>query len=137
MHIILALRWPDGAAGITLGGGITFEYYPSTNCGLLTYLIVHRSSRGQGLASVLVERAVHLLQQTARRRGHLAGCNAILLETNSAGMLVLELRPNSSLPIIRPVMIVLLFVLFMIRFYRKGDGATGCDGSSYATYYLP
>jgi len=27
---------------------------------------------------------VHLLQQTARRRGHLAGCNAILLETNSA-----------------------------------------------------
>eukprot|EP01113_Clastostelium_recurvatum_P024616 TRINITY_DN2938_c0_g1_i1.p1 TRINITY_DN2938_c0_g1~~TRINITY_DN2938_c0_g1_i1.p1 ORF type:complete len:1669 (+),score=425.84 TRINITY_DN2938_c0_g1_i1:1354-6360(+) len=68
----------------TLGGGITFEYFPATNCGLLTYLIVHRSTRGQGLAGILVERAVHLLEQIGKRRGQLSGCNAIFLETNSA-----------------------------------------------------
>lgn len=120
LHIILALRWHDGT-GIALGGGITFEYYPSTNCGLLTYLIVHRSSRGQGLASVLVERAVHLLQQTARRRGHLAGCNAILLETNSAGI---YLR------------ILVIFDGLTIR-SREGNCPTRCHGSSYETHHLP
>ncbi|GAM17997.1 hypothetical protein SAMD00019534_011720 [Acytostelium subglobosum LB1] len=86
LHVLLALRWPTDSSDLqpTIGAGITFEYYPSTNCGLLSYLVVHRSSRGQGLAGILVERSVELLDRHAKQRGQLAGCNAIFLETNSA-----------------------------------------------------
>ncbi|KAF2068992.1 hypothetical protein CYY_009691 [Polysphondylium violaceum] len=86
VHVLLALRWPNESSDLqpTIGAGIIFEYYPNTNCGLLSYLVVHRSSRGHGLARVLVERAVELLDKHAKTRGQLAGCNVILLETNSA-----------------------------------------------------
>ena len=82
LHIILALRWEHGKAFI--GGGIVAEYYNCTNCGILTYLVVHKKSRGQGLAGILVSRAVEVMGKNAKKRGKLAGCNAVLLETNSA-----------------------------------------------------
>ncbi|KAN0018258.1 hypothetical protein ACTFIU_010872 [Dictyostelium citrinum] len=86
VHVLLALRWPTDSSDLqpTIGAGIIFEYFSNTNCGLLSYLVVHRSSRGQGLAGILVERAVELLDKHAKTRGQLAGCNCIFLETNSA-----------------------------------------------------
>eukprot|EP01132_Coremiostelium_polycephalum_P009208 gene9208-11284_t len=92
LHVLLALRWPNDSSDLqpTIGAGIIFEYYSSTNCGLLSYLVVHRSSRGQGLAGTLVERAVELLDKHAKTRGQLAGCNAIFLETNSAEKVTIQ-----------------------------------------------
>ncbi|EGC34343.1 hypothetical protein DICPUDRAFT_98253 [Dictyostelium purpureum] len=92
VHVLLALRWPTDSFDLqpTIGAGIIFEYYSNTNCGLLSYLVVHRSSRGQGLAGILVERAVELLDKHAKTRGQLAGCNCIFLETNSAEKVTLQ-----------------------------------------------
>ena len=62
--------------------GVTLLYFPSTNCGLLRYLVAHRDSleRVESLARSLVDRAVDILEQDAVRRGHLTGCNCIFLE---------------------------------------------------------
>ncbi|KAF2072207.1 hypothetical protein CYY_006473 [Polysphondylium violaceum] len=65
-------------------GGVVFEYYPSINCGCVTYLLVNTDYRGQGLAGVLLEQSQHQLMLDGKSRGHLGGCNVIFLETNSA-----------------------------------------------------
>lgn len=82
IHVILAIKFEGEVPFI--GGGIVAEYYSTTNCGILTYLVVHKRTRGQGLASKLVSRAVDALDKNAKKRGKLAGCNAVFLETNSA-----------------------------------------------------
>src|SRR3989338_4195922 len=65
-------------------GGIITEYYPEPNCGLITYLLVNRLFRGSGVAGFLVNYSRQVLSQNAKARGHLSGCDAIFLETNSA-----------------------------------------------------
>jgi len=67
----------------TIGGGLVFEYHPKTNCGMLTYLVVDEVCRGQGMGRKLVEKAVQILNETAKQRGHSNGCNGVFLETNS------------------------------------------------------
>lgn len=81
-HVVVALRYEEDQ--LFLGGAIVAEYYNRNNCGILTYLVVHKRSRGQGLAGKLVSRAVEILDKNAKKRGKLAGCNAVFLETNSA-----------------------------------------------------
>ena len=54
----------------TLKDHLTYSrYYSANNCGLLTYLIVHRNYRGQGLDRVLVESALEILDQNAKDKG--------------------------------------------------------------------
>ncbi|EGG17766.1 hypothetical protein DFA_08765 [Cavenderia fasciculata] len=65
-------------------GGVVFEFYPSINCGCVTYLLVNSEYRGQGLAGMLLKEATERLMENGRQRGHLGGCNAIFLETNSS-----------------------------------------------------
>eukprot|EP01100_Stratorugosa_tubuloviscum_P002031 TRINITY_DN1465_c0_g1_i6.p1 TRINITY_DN1465_c0_g1~~TRINITY_DN1465_c0_g1_i6.p1 ORF type:complete len:817 (+),score=178.59 TRINITY_DN1465_c0_g1_i6:161-2611(+) len=86
LHIVLALSWSLNGNKLSkpvCGGGIVFDYYPVTNAGLLAYLVVDKVCRGQGMAGKLVARAVECLESIAKRRGQLAGCNVIFLETNS------------------------------------------------------
>ena len=45
--------------GIT--GGICFERYPATGCGLLTYMVVAPHARGQGLGKALIDDALGVL----------------------------------------------------------------------------
>lgn len=90
LHLLLALTYPEETASAAnpkpqICGGVVFEYYPETNCGLLTYLLVSGSAdRAERMAKALVQRAVEILDQNARTRGHLAGCNAIFLEITAA-----------------------------------------------------
>ncbi|EGC29065.1 hypothetical protein DICPUDRAFT_5127, partial [Dictyostelium purpureum] len=85
-HILLAICPPEhvipGQSNIL--GGIVFEYYPSINCGCITYLLVNTNYRGQGFAAILLKEASSRLMENGKTRGHLSGCNAIFLETNSA-----------------------------------------------------
>ena len=82
-----------------------FEFFISVNCGLITYMLVNKETRGKGKASMietysrplkekkkntiglarkLLNQAVEELDNIARTQCSLAGCNAIFLETNSS-----------------------------------------------------
>lgn len=65
-------------------GGVVFEYFYQVNVGLLTYLVVNSEWRGHNIGTILVEKCKISLEEHAISRGHLAGCNAVFLETNSA-----------------------------------------------------
>ena len=45
-------------------GGIVFERYPESNCGLLTYMVVAPHARGQGLGKLLLDDALAALRGT-------------------------------------------------------------------------
>jgi hypothetical protein len=77
-----------------LEGGMALEYYPASNCGLVSYFVVRggtaalsdtpaplpHASAGGNVATSLLERGVAVLHEAAGSHGHLAGCNAIFLE---------------------------------------------------------
>jgi hypothetical protein len=42
-------------------GGITYEHYPRSNCGLVTYMVVAPTARNQGLGRTLLELAAREL----------------------------------------------------------------------------
>lgn len=65
MHLLVAV---DGQEGHLLGG-IAFEYYRDSRCGLLTYLVVAPDGRRRGLGRQLVRGALQRLQQEARAHG--------------------------------------------------------------------
>ena len=50
-------------------GGVAFEYYPASRCGLLTYIAIDPAERGRGLARPLASRALAGLQQAAQAHG--------------------------------------------------------------------
>jgi len=70
----------------SLVGGLVFEYYPATNCTLVTYIVVQGTkSYRTKLAVSLLQRAVKIVDNNAKSAGHIAGCNAIFLETEFKG----------------------------------------------------
>lgn len=88
-EIILVVKWVD--AKPVIGGGIVYEYYFESNCGLISFLVVAKNTRGQGLSRELVERAARELEVlSVEDGGALAGCNAIFLETNAVASLTME-----------------------------------------------
>lgn len=50
-------------------GGVAFEYYPQSRCGLLTYIAIDPAARGHGLARPLAERALSGLREAAHAHG--------------------------------------------------------------------
>ena len=65
-----------------LVGGLVFEYYPTTNCALITYVAVQGSGAYRAsLAKFLVSKALKICDSNAKLQGHIAGCNAVFLET--------------------------------------------------------
>lgn len=51
--------------GEGVAGGIAYEYYPQSACGLLTYVFVAPRARRHGVARELIRRALEALEQTA------------------------------------------------------------------------
>ncbi len=89
LEIVLAVRWEGNQS--VIGGGVVYEYYFDSNCGLISFLVVSRVARGQGLSRILVEMAAQELEVlSVEDGGALAGCNAIFLETNAAQAVTME-----------------------------------------------
>ncbi|KJE97515.1 hypothetical protein CAOG_07359 [Capsaspora owczarzaki ATCC 30864] len=65
-----------------IAAAVMCEYYPKSNCGLMTYIAVADSMRKHGLGRVLVSETLAALHQSAQAAGK-AGCAAVFLETNS------------------------------------------------------
>eukprot|EP01112_Ceratiomyxa_fruticulosa_P007413 TRINITY_DN1920_c0_g1_i1.p1 TRINITY_DN1920_c0_g1~~TRINITY_DN1920_c0_g1_i1.p1 ORF type:complete len:462 (+),score=107.53 TRINITY_DN1920_c0_g1_i1:562-1947(+) len=87
-HLLVAFDLKPGSNekdlhSLEIMGGLSFEYYPKSNCGLLTYLLVSEKCRGRGLAKILIQKAADIFGVTAKKQGRISGCNAIFLETNS------------------------------------------------------
>jgi GNAT superfamily N-acetyltransferase len=83
-----------------LMGAVVFEYYAQANAGLLTYLLVDGKWRGLSIGTILSDKCRETMEAHAKSRGHLAGCNAIFLETNSAVKVSSE-RPDTMEPSLR------------------------------------
>ena len=80
LHILVAGTNLAEPARRTLAGGVAFELYRESECGLITYLIVAPALRQQGLGRLLVTRAVQMLDaRAAALGGHL---RAVFAETN-------------------------------------------------------
>lgn len=67
MHLLLAVD--ERAQPPRLLGGIAFEYYRDSHCGLLTYLVTDPAHRRRGLARLLVQTAIGRLHEDARGYG--------------------------------------------------------------------
>jgi GNAT superfamily N-acetyltransferase len=63
-----------------LAGGVAFELYRESWCGLITYLIVAPSLRRNGLGRMLVARSIQILTQRATELG--GQIRAVFAETN-------------------------------------------------------
>jgi len=64
-HLLVALSTNSGC----VVGGLVFEHYRSSHCGLLTYLVVEPSWRRKGIARSLVKRALSTLIREERATG--------------------------------------------------------------------
>jgi GNAT superfamily N-acetyltransferase len=76
------LRIDLAVDGDHLAGGICYERYPRSGCGLLTYLVVAPASRGHGLGKQLQTTAVEAL--------YAAGAPLVLGELNDPRVTTLE-----------------------------------------------
>lgn len=73
-----------GDALCTLEGGVVFNYYAGTNCGLINYIVIPPANKTTDLDTVLMDKAVEILDENASAKGNLAGCDAIFLEIKAA-----------------------------------------------------
>jgi len=84
LHVLLVLMISGEHKGHKghkyIGGGLVFEYYPITNCALVTYVVVNQKYSNKGIGTDLLRRALTILDQNAKTTGHISGCNAIFLE---------------------------------------------------------
>ncbi|KAF0691611.1 Aste57867_17205 [Aphanomyces stellatus] len=80
LHMLLVVREDDQS----ILAGVCFEYYPASNCGLITYIATHPSinTRGLGLGRLLAAQAVDRLHTRAAEHGHKA-CQGIFFESNT------------------------------------------------------
>lgn len=68
LHCVLAGFDLRNAKRRELFGGHLFEFYPAVRCGLLTYLVVARHHRGQGLGSFLLRLGLEALHRSSGQR---------------------------------------------------------------------
>lgn len=77
-HILLAVKEMSKSSVVV--GGIVFEYYRKSSCGLLTYLAVDAGSRRGGIARMLLDQATKILHNDAQNAKR--SLNIILAESN-------------------------------------------------------
>ncbi|RUS22399.1 hypothetical protein BC937DRAFT_89447 [Endogone sp. FLAS-F59071] len=86
LHVILILDQDpfklDDHSKANIFGGVCCEYYPKSNCGLMTYIAVSSAAKSSGLSKVLVSHVLTSLNAESTSCDH-AGCSAIYLETNN------------------------------------------------------
>lgn len=70
-HLLVAVKPQDQAdtQTTTVTGGVVFEYYPESAVCLLTYLVVSKDHRKQGLAKSLIQKATEIAQFDAKKDG--------------------------------------------------------------------
>lgn len=69
LHLLVARS--EEAPPSRLAGGLVFEYFPRSRCGLLTYLCVEPAERRRGVGRMLVRRAVQILASKGEASGSL------------------------------------------------------------------
>jgi len=67
-HLLVAVDEPESRQPRVMGG-LAFEHYRESDCGLLTYMVVDRPYRRRGLAARFVGKAIEVLNQDADRDG--------------------------------------------------------------------
>jgi len=82
LHVLLVFEGTDKERKRVIGGSAC-EYYPNSNCGLLTYFAVLPEFRQKGVGGFLVRNVLIAVDKDAKSNGK-AGCNAVFLETNDA-----------------------------------------------------
>lgn len=76
--VSLASSGPDEQCVV---GGLIFEHYRASHCGLLTYLVVEQDWRQKGIAKALVDKALAILIQKERDSG--GQLKAVFCETEN------------------------------------------------------
>ena len=88
LHILLAGAHLADPKRRVIVGGVAFELYRESQCGLLTYLVVAPSARRCGLGRLLVTRALHTLSTRAAETG--GPLRAVFGETNDPALVSAE-----------------------------------------------
>lgn len=68
-HLLIAYTTDDSTGDRCLVGGLVFEHYLKSQCGLLTYLVIEKKWRQRGIARVLVDKALSILMQEEHNLG--------------------------------------------------------------------
>jgi hypothetical protein len=89
-HIVVAVSQERNNPSSTVLGGVVFEFYRHSNCGLLTYLAVEPVFRQHGLGKELVTLAINILNADARHHG--VSLKAVFAESENTG----EVSENSN-----------------------------------------
>jgi len=88
LHVLLLFEGHDKERKRVVGGSAC-EYYPNSNCGLLTYFAVIPEFRQKGVGGTLVKNVLLAVDKDAKSNGK-HGCNAVFLETNDAAKVKAE-----------------------------------------------
>lgn len=81
-HLILIIEDRDNHENKNIIGGISCEYYPKSNCALMTYIAVNPLFRQYGFAKILVSHVLDSMNYESIKIGY-DKCHALYLETNS------------------------------------------------------
>jgi GNAT superfamily N-acetyltransferase len=92
MHLLVAAE--PGTGPNRVHGGLAFEYYRGSRCGLYTYLVVDPDRQRGGLAKAMLARAIEILKADARDHGeHL---RAVFAESENPALVAAD--NNSMAP---------------------------------------
>lgn len=86
MHLLVAVDADSSTPALL--GGMAFEYYRESRCGLLTYLVVDPAQRRRGVARQLIQRAIALLTQDAGTAG--STLRGVFSETEDPALVAAE-----------------------------------------------
>jgi GNAT superfamily N-acetyltransferase len=68
-HLLVSVPTHADPGGDCVSGGLVFEYYRRSRCGLLTYIVVDPARRRQGIGGRLISRSIEILAEDASCEG--------------------------------------------------------------------
>lgn len=81
LHVLLVFERSDSKRE-RIVAGTACEYYPKSNCGLMTYTAVNPAWQKRGIGSFMIGHVLTAINNEAKSAGK-PGCDAIFLETNN------------------------------------------------------
>eukprot|EP01100_Stratorugosa_tubuloviscum_P006496 TRINITY_DN2801_c0_g3_i2.p1 TRINITY_DN2801_c0_g3~~TRINITY_DN2801_c0_g3_i2.p1 ORF type:complete len:305 (-),score=141.69 TRINITY_DN2801_c0_g3_i2:90-938(-) len=82
LQITLAFEKNDENLELILGGAVN-EYYPRSQCGLISYIVVNQKIRGSNIGTILADQSFIVLNSFAQFFHSIPKCRVIFAETNS------------------------------------------------------